>query len=274
MQHHLYLSDTYLDETTTTPLATGQAEDGRPWVALTDNIFHPQGGGQPNDTGTLNGHPVRIRRHADLVLLEPHDTHHQPHTDGQPDTSARCNTNGQHDTDHPLATGWSDTNDPLGSGGRPETGDARQSGNGRWAGFPTQGPMIARIDLETRKLHAALHTAGHLLDAYLGRHGFQHTGNSHFPGQARVDYNIGDHTVDRAALTEQLHTHFTHTIAAALKVTTQTHHGLRQVTIEDLDTQNCAGTHVTNLSALRDVSIRAIKVKAGLMKVGYTAAHI
>ena len=33
-------------------------EQGRPFVVLEDTVFYPEGGGQPCDLGTVNGHPV------------------------------------------------------------------------------------------------------------------------------------------------------------------------------------------------------------------------
>lgn len=62
MQNNIYLTDTYLYELTTVVLEKGSDEEGT-WVALTDNIFHPQGGGQPADSGWINDEPVRIKKH-------------------------------------------------------------------------------------------------------------------------------------------------------------------------------------------------------------------
>ncbi|MEZ0070336.1 Ser-tRNA(Ala) deacylase AlaX [Streptacidiphilus sp. MAP12-20] len=228
-QHQLYLSDTYLGEVLTTPLVTGRGDDGLPWVALADNIFHPQGGGQPSDVGTVDGLPVRSRRHADglvvLQLVEPAGTPTWPAGIAQRD-------------------------------------------------LPTEGKVVAAIDMEQRKLHAALHTAGHLLHALVGTLGFQHAGNSHFPGQARVDYRVTDREVDREALTAQVNDHFVQAVKAALPVTAEIRDGVRTVSIEGLGGEPCGGTHVPDLSALRDVSVRSIKIKSGLMKIGYTAAHV
>lgn len=53
----LYFQDPYLRAFTARVIA-GRTADGRPAVALDRTAFYPTGGGQPNDTGTLNGVPV------------------------------------------------------------------------------------------------------------------------------------------------------------------------------------------------------------------------
>ena len=46
----------------------------------------------------------------------------------------------------------------------------------------------ARIDLQARTAHAALHTAGHLVEAVGRLQGWEMTGSNHFPGQARIEF--------------------------------------------------------------------------------------
>lgn len=179
MQQHLYLTDTCLGETVTTTPARGRTQDGRSWLALADNIFPPQGGGRPSDTGRVDGRPVRARRDADGLVVH----------------------------------------------------------------------------------------------ALLGTPGFQHAGNSHFPGQARVDYRVEDREVDRDELTARLNRHFAETVAAGLPVRAELRDGVRTVSIDQLGGEPCGGSHVRDLSALREVSVRSVKVRSALMNVGYTAAH-
>lgn len=68
MQNNIYLTDTYLYEIKTTILESGHDDDGQ-WVALTENIFHPQGGGQPADIGWINDEPVRIKKHSNGLII-------------------------------------------------------------------------------------------------------------------------------------------------------------------------------------------------------------
>ena len=53
MTERLYYTDTYLDRIETTILDIGKQPNY--WLKLEETIFHPQGGGQPNDQGTING---------------------------------------------------------------------------------------------------------------------------------------------------------------------------------------------------------------------------
>ncbi|MBM4457639.1 MAG: alanyl-tRNA editing protein [Chloroflexi bacterium] len=55
--HRLYYSDPYLRVFTARVIASRTVE-GKPAVALDRTAFYPTGGGQPNDTGTLNGVPI------------------------------------------------------------------------------------------------------------------------------------------------------------------------------------------------------------------------
>lgn len=70
-QHPRYREDTYCFVIETLVITSGVDEHGA-WIALQDNIFHPQGGGQPADSGWVNDVPVKIRKHADgLVAAYP-----------------------------------------------------------------------------------------------------------------------------------------------------------------------------------------------------------
>jgi len=218
-QRQLYLEDTYLAAIATTVVAGGDL-DGRPWVRLRDNIFHPQGGGQPADTGALGPWTARPRRDPEdpsWVVLDLHG----------PD------------------------------GARPDASE-----------------VVTTIDLDLRCRHAALHTAGHVIDALMQRRGFRHVANNHFPGQARVEYDLQGQGFDPETLHVELTAGLEEAIAARLTVRAQVADGMRTVTIDGLGTEPCGGTHVPDLGRLAATAIRSLKVKGGRLRVGYTAEHV
>ncbi|WP_029767484.1 hypothetical protein [Haloglycomyces albus] len=54
LQNNLYLGNTYLFEQETSVVEVRDGADGR-YIVVADNIFHPKGGGQPSDVGTVDG---------------------------------------------------------------------------------------------------------------------------------------------------------------------------------------------------------------------------
>jgi Predicted metal-dependent hydrolases related to alanyl-tRNA synthetase HxxxH domain len=218
LQRHLYLSDTYLTRVVTTVTRVGRGAGG-PWILLDDNIFHPQGGGQPSDRGTVDGIPAVPRREGGTDVVLELDCAE----DRLPEPSAK---------------------------------------------------VTAEIDADLRRLHAALHTAGHLIDALTRRrYGLRHAANSHFPGQSRIEFHLDGRELDRDGLAERLQEEIAEAIAARLAVTASAGAERRSVEIEGLGGDPCGGTHVPHLGLLRDVRIRSVKVKSGRLRIGYDAAH-
>ena len=54
MQHLLYYQDSLIKQFTADVVRVGQDDTGH-FVVLSNTAFYPTGGGQPHDTGTLNG---------------------------------------------------------------------------------------------------------------------------------------------------------------------------------------------------------------------------
>ena len=55
LEHKLYYTDAYKQEFTTKIIKQDYDKDGNLYVVLNETAFYPTGGGQPHDTGTLNG---------------------------------------------------------------------------------------------------------------------------------------------------------------------------------------------------------------------------
>ncbi|WP_413249455.1 hypothetical protein [Sinomonas flava] len=220
-QTHAYFDDTYLTEADATVIASGTGEDG-PWAAVSPNVFHPKGGGQPSDEGTLDGAPVTpARDEAGLVVL-------------------------------------------LGAP----------------SGLEAGASVACRVDAGLRRRHAALHTAGHVLGHLGEARGWTHSGHSHFPGQARLDFDPTGHEDElataelRDAVRAELQAQMDEVVARGAAVSASVDAaGHRTVTIEGVNAEPCGGTHVRTLADLAGVRILEVKVKRGAIKVRYEAGH-
>lgn len=146
--------------------------------------------------------------------------------------------------------------------------------------FEEGQPVKARIDLAARLRHAALHTAGHLVDAAGQTQGWVQVASSHFPGQARIEFTApdGDARLDspdgREEATEGLRAAVADAIAQDLAVTWgYDDEGRRIVDLAGLHSAPCGGTHVHSLGDLTAVALPALKVKKGRIRVSYDATH-
>ncbi|MEU8708007.1 metal-dependent hydrolase [Streptomyces sp. NPDC048565] len=145
----------------------------------------------------------------------------------------------------------------------------------------TEGqPVKARIDLTARTTHAALHTAGHLIEAAGRAQGWTCVASNHFPGQARIEFTADQADARQADPQgrEELTAALRETVAAAiaedLPVTAeQDEQGQRTVHLGTLHTAPCGGTHVRSLADLAEVTLPTLKVKKGRIRVSYTASH-
>lgn len=138
----------------------------------------------------------------------------------------------------------------------------------------------ARIDLRTRMLHAALHTAGHLVEAVGRAQGWEMAGSIHFPGQARIEFQAPDTDArladpeGREEVTAVLRAAVADAVADDLPVAAgYFSDGRRVVGLGALHSAPCGGTHVRSLGDLADVGLPTLKVKKGRIRVSYTATH-
>ncbi|WP_248965186.1 hypothetical protein [Sphaerisporangium perillae] len=252
-QVDVYLEDTYLTEVETQILATGRREDATAWVAAGRNPFHPQGGGQPADRGWIDEWEV-------VPVRDP--------ATGLVTVTARPGT----------GSTLADQDGRAASAGHDDApGLARRDG---LAGLAEGTTVRARVDVEARLIHAALHTAGHLIEAIGRGQGWALAGNNHFPGQARIEFVAPepDPRLDSPAGREELAGEFGAAVASAILAgpAVGVDHdagGRRIVRLGDLHAAPCGGTHVRTLGDLADVVISGMKVKKGRVRVSYSAAH-
>lgn len=137
-----------------------------------------------------------------------------------------------------------------------------------------------RIDARTRLTHAALHTAGHLVEAAGRLQGWRMAASNHFPGQARIEFLTPEHDPrpadpeGREAATAALRETVAAAVAADLPVLARDEgEGRRVVHLGTLHCAPCGGTHVRSLGELTDVVLPTLKVRKGRVRVSYGAAH-
>ena len=146
-------------------------------------------------------------------------------------------------------------------------------------GWAVGATVTTRVDRVLRLRHAALHTAGHLIEAAGRSLGWELAGNNHFPGQARIEFTPGEGTVPdspdrRERASEALRRFVAEAVICDLAVVSDTgEDGRRVVSIGQVHAAPCGGTHVRSLAALAGVELE-VKVKKGRIRVSYTAEHV
>ncbi|GHH61028.1 Ser-tRNA(Ala) deacylase AlaX [Streptomyces umbrinus] len=139
----------------------------------------------------------------------------------------------------------------------------------------------ARIDLRARTAHAALHTAGHLVEAVGRMQGWEMVASNHFPGQARIEFQaprtdtrLAD-PEGREEVTAVLRDAVAAVVADDLPVFARClADGRRVVHLDELHSAPCGGTHVRSLGDLAELALPTLKVKKGRIRVSYSATHV
>lgn len=149
-----YLLDSYKFATTATVLGQIAAEPDFK-IKLSNTVFHPQGGGQPNDTGEIIQNDIVFKiKSAELDKSDNLLWHVGNYINGQ--------------------------------------------------SFQLGTEVEVRISEEARRLHARLHSAGHLLDIAVQRLGYPLVPGKghHFPEGSYVEYigNVPDRDAALASL--------------------------------------------------------------------------
>ncbi|HHT7189011.1 TPA: alanyl-tRNA editing protein [Bacillus cereus] len=115
MEHKLYYTDAYKQDFIAKVIKQNYDEKGNLYVVLTETAFYPTGGGQPHDTGTLNGIAVLNVEEIDGEIR--HFIAEQLHTeevDGKINWGRRFDHMQQHAAQHILSAAfWDHFNIPT-----------------------------------------------------------------------------------------------------------------------------------------------------------------
>ena len=130
------------------------------------------------------------------------------------------------------------------------------------------GEVTIRIDAESRRLHARLHSAGHVLAQAGEQSGWQPMKGHHWPGESRIIFAAGANggLPEASALLEKVAAWQAGTLPRQVAFAD----GLRQIGFGDMQSYPCGGTHVASLSELGKIVISQVKMKKGQIIVSYT----
>eukprot|EP00038_Savillea_parva_P011285 m.196434 g.196434 ORF g.196434 m.196434 type:complete len:333 (-) comp19805_c0_seq1:12-1010(-) len=229
----IYFTDTYAFTAKATVLSIHNTADAKQVMVLDRTVFHPQGGGQPSDVGTINGSGW----HFDVTHV----------------SSRREDNVIEHQ-------GTLHAQSPL----QPD------------ALVGTTVSLV--VDEASRRLHARLHSAGHLLDAALtnlGRTDLEPGKGYHFAEGPYVEYIGAVSNDDKDKLMADVNRKCQRLIDAGVptvvtnEVDPSTGQGLRVVNVGGC-TCPCGGTHVKNTSELKSITVTRIKKAKKNVKFSYT----
>ncbi|PGO21181.1 alanyl-tRNA editing protein [Bacillus thuringiensis] len=136
LEQKLYYTDAYKKDFTTKVIKQDYDKDGNLYVVLNETAFYPTGGGQPHDTGTLNGIAVLdVEEVNDEIRHFITEQLHTEEVEGKINWERRFDHMQQHAAQHILSAAfWDHFNIPT-------------------IGFHL-GKETVTIDLETENLHA------------------------------------------------------------------------------------------------------------------------
>lgn len=138
LEQKLYYTDAYKKDFTTKVIKQDYDKDGNLYVVLNETAFYPTGGGQPHDTGTLNGIAVLdVKEVNDEIRHFITKQLHTEEVEGKINWERRFDHMQQHAAQHILSAAfWDHFNIPT-------------------IGFHL-GKETVTIDLETENLHAEI----------------------------------------------------------------------------------------------------------------------
>ena len=137
------------------------------------------------------------------------------------------------------------------------------------------------VNEENRWKHAALHTAGHLIDICLMKSEYKNLVNmpkgNHFPNQAKITYNlVNKSAIDIDDLKEVIYQGIYQAIDDKLSIKIDNTDKIRKIQIGNYKEEGCGGTHLPNTSYLdkNSFTIRKITNKKGKLVVSYDCSNV
>lgn len=160
---------------------------------------------------------------------------------------------------------------------RYEDGAVHHSGTFEIGEFTIGETVTCEIDIEKRKIHTRLHSAGHLLDIAIKELNLTWKPGKgyHFPQGPYVEYSGNINKDEVQAVIQSIETRCKEIILRNIETKiefseTVTRDGkpLRTIYYGDIGVP-CGGTHVANLRDIGEMVIRKIKQDKGVIKVSY-----
>lgn len=232
----LYLSNTYLFNETGNIIDKGSDEKGT-FLVLDTTIFYPQGGGQPSDIGVMEFGEKKYNIHFVSFL----------------------NGNVLHYTKEDIKD------------------------------LPLGGNIQMSIDEENRLLNSKCHTAGHLIaglvnkldESLIGKKGYHFLDGPYVEFEGLLKSNIEDFDIKlneilvgtlelnlkiKAYSVDQ---NFIKKLKLPIGFQSPEGKSLRVVEIEGFDPVPCGGTHIENTLSLKNLQIKKVQSKKGVLRISY-----
>ncbi|CAD7934809.1 unnamed protein product [Amoebophrya sp. A120] len=225
-------------------------------IALSESIFHAQGGGQPTDVGT--------------ITME---------VEGVAGTTFTFTVSMVRNCKEKTGLVWHD-------------GELAAAGGSSSSGVPSRDLLTSlvgksctsclfQIDGQARLLNARLHTAGHLIDVAVSRVGMKSwrpAKGYHFPDGPYVEYVFpleekDEINKDKAGLQQKIEDASNELIKTALVEENPNIKSFVKAGVRHVDTCgiecHCGGTHVDSIAKIGKVSIGKIELKKDRARVKY-----
>ncbi len=229
-----YWHDTYEYEYQSKVIDIGIDPNGEHWITLSETIFHPQGGGQPSDIGSINGIEVFKVREERLIEKPPeydfgkikHYVKNKPNFSNGSMVTLKINKEKRLEFSALHTAGHI-----IGGIMRTKYGYVQQMGANH---FPSESRVEFKKDgddFQTSNLNCAVDEIN--LQKKIV--------SSNYQESPEIYKQLGRDSMTRC------------------------------VTIDGLWTEPCSGTHLNTTGEVSNFLIRSIKIKKGKISVGYNA---